>query len=65
MTNTAPRRKVGRPPTGISPTIKLALPGDLLARVDRSAADAFEARPVAVRRLLEGALQREEGAARE
>jgi metal-responsive CopG/Arc/MetJ family transcriptional regulator len=58
-------RKVGRPATGVLPTVKLSVPGDLLARVDQSATDAFEARPVAMRRLLDDALKREEGPPRE
>lgn len=51
MQHTHARR--GRPPTGRSPILTLALPGPMLAAIDALAAGEFVARAVAVRQLLE------------
>lgn len=54
-----PRRRVGRP-RGRAPVVTLALPADLLERVDASAHREFEpTRACAIRRLLEAALKME------
>jgi hypothetical protein len=51
-----PRRRVDRP-RGRAPVVTLALPADLLARIDRWQADHFENnRPATIRALIVKAL---------
>ena len=59
------RKARGRPATGRSPIIAVTVAPKIAARIDRSAADHFEGRREAVRRLLVKALDVErDGAGR-
>jgi hypothetical protein len=51
------KRGRGRPATGRAPNVGVRLPPDLIARVDYWATEAGTIRSVAIRRLLEHALQ--------
>ena len=50
-------RRVGRPRTGKNPPIRATIPHALLKRIDADAADHFESRNDAIRRLLESGLK--------
>jgi metal-responsive CopG/Arc/MetJ family transcriptional regulator len=54
------KRTRGRPVSGRSPIVSLALPAPLLVRVDASADHEFESRARAIRRLLEFGLRAED-----
>ena len=56
---TEQHRKKGRPATGQLPKITLALPSSILRAIYKSAADHFESRNDAARRLLASALKME------
>lgn len=53
--------KRGRPATGRSPVIAVTVAPKIAARIDRSAADHFESRRDAARRLLVQGLEAERG----
>lgn len=53
------RKARGRPATGRSPIVAVTVAPNIAARIDRSAADHFEGRRDAVRRLLVQALDAE------
>ena len=55
------KRRVGRPRTGKSPSLNVRVSAKLLRRIDASAADHFERRPYAVRRILIAGLRAEAG----
>jgi hypothetical protein len=53
-----PKRKPGRPATGVDPVIPIRLPAPLTAAIDAWAAKVGTNRSDAMRRLLEAALKR-------
>jgi len=57
--NTDTPKRAGRPRSGRSPILTLTVTAEVAARIDASAADHFEPRRDAVRRLLEFGLDQE------